>query len=72
MKCLAPAGAKFPWVVLGCESGEVVLDGRGSAIRTGRINGAPTCIASFEDATVGVGVLPASAKGEVVLLKVGK
>jgi len=47
------------------------LDGRGSAIRTGRINGAPTRIASFEDATVGVGVLLASAKGEVVLLKVG-
>jgi len=73
MKCLTPAGATFPWVVLGCENGDVVvLDGRGSAIRTGRINGAPTCIASFKDATVGVGVLLASAKGEVVLLRVGK
>ena len=57
----------------GGESGDVVvLDGRGSAIRTGRINGAPTCIASFEEATAGAGVLLASAKGEVVLLKVGK
>lgn len=73
MKCLTPPGAKLPWIVLACENGAVVvLDGRGSAIRTGRINGAPTCIASFEDATAGVGVLLASAKGEVVLLKVGK
>ncbi|MEW6358286.1 MAG: hypothetical protein AB1696_18275 [Planctomycetota bacterium] len=61
--------AKTPQIVVGCEGGGVyVLDGKGAIIRTGKITGAPTCIAALDDASV----LLATDKGEVKEFKVSE
>lgn len=72
MKCVTPANAKTPWIVVGCEDGTVVvLDGKGTIIRKDQIKGKPTCIAAIDKSLVKSGVLLATDKGEIKLYKIG-
>ena len=49
MKCVTPAKAGTPWIVVGCENGTVaVLDEKGTIIRKGQIKGKPTCITAID------------------------
>jgi uncharacterized protein GlcG (DUF336 family) len=57
--------------VVGCEDGTVVvLDGTGAAIRVGRLNGRPVCIAALDPAGAPVAVL-ATDQGEVKAFRLG-
>ncbi len=72
MKCVTPAKAGTPWIVVGCEDGTVaVLDGKGNIIRKDQIKGEPTCITTIDKSPEKSDVLLATDKGKIKLYKMG-
>jgi len=69
MKIMRLAG-RSPWIVVGCEDGAILLlDGTGEFIRRGSVSSQPTCIAALDESDHTRGVLLATQKGEVRLLR---
>jgi outer membrane protein assembly factor BamB len=69
LKCVVPPGSKTPWIVVGCEDGNViVLDGKGQIIHMDKVTGRPTCIESLAPPAIAL----ATDKGEVKLFKVAE
>jgi outer membrane protein assembly factor BamB len=66
MKCVQPAHSAAPWIVIGCQDGAVeVLDGKGTPVRSAKVQGSPTCIEVLHDAPNGPWVVLATDQGEV-------
>lgn len=71
LKCVAPADAENPWVIVGCEDGTVVVyNEKGKIIRQGAVRGNPACIASLDSSASGAGVLIGTSEGNVTLFRV--
>lgn len=65
LRCVKPADAKLPRVVVGCEDGSVVaLDEKGTLIRQGKISGRPTHMLALPT-SAGPLVVLATDRGEV-------
>jgi hypothetical protein len=70
LRAIRPRGAKWPWVVAGCEDGTVaVLDAHGVLIRLGRVAGRPWHIEALPTPAGPLAVL-ATDRGEVKGFKI--
>jgi hypothetical protein len=71
IKSISSPGPGLSNIVVGCENGDVyLLDSNGSIVRKGKVNGKPTCIASYSSPSVFAGVVIGTAQGEITIFKV--
>ena len=72
MRCVLPAPARSPWIVIGCEDGSIaVLDSTGKPMRSGQVIGRPTCIDTLALPAGRSRVLFGTDRGEVTAFAVG-
>jgi len=66
MRCVVPASAQTPWIVIGCEDGAIaVMDRTGKLIRSSKVTGRPVCIDALNISSDCPSVLFATDRGEV-------
>ena len=71
MVCVVPQGQKLPLILVGSQDGSVtLLDGKGTPLRRGLVNGRPTGIATFATAQSGPLVLLTTNRGQAKALRV--
>ena len=71
LRCVSPAGARSPRIVVGCDDGTVAaLDEKGALVQLGRITGRPTHAVVLDNASRPLAVL-ATDKGDVKGFNVG-
>lgn len=71
LRGMVPQGARFPWVVVGCDDGTVAaLDAAGTVVRLGRVTGRPTHLQTVATPAGPIAVL-ATDRGEIRGFRIG-